>query len=48
MEIREQCIRMKFGDWRRLPRDYRLVVDGQPKVLVSRAGRHYFVPVQFV
>jgi hypothetical protein len=43
-----QTIKMKFMDWRRLPRPYRSVVAGQPQVLVSRARRDYFVPVQFV
>jgi hypothetical protein len=44
----ETSIKMKFMDWRRLPRAFRAVDEGQPKVLVSRPGRNYFVPVQFV
>ncbi|WP_198019594.1 hypothetical protein [Pseudogulbenkiania sp. MAI-1] len=43
-----QQIKMKFLDWRRLPRAFRSVVQGQPQVLVSRTGRSYFVPVEFV
>lgn len=42
------AIKMKFLDWRRLPRPFRTVVKGQPQVLVSRTGKQYFVPVQFV
>ncbi|GGY13222.1 hypothetical protein [Paludibacterium paludis] len=44
----DTLIKMKFSDWRRLPRAFRVVIEGQPKVLVSRPGRDYFVPVQFV
>jgi len=43
-----QLIKMKFMDWRRLPRPFRSVVAGQPQVLISRARRDFFVPVQFV
>ncbi|MBV8680075.1 MULTISPECIES: hypothetical protein [Aquitalea] len=48
MQIDESLIKMKFMDWRRLPRAFREVRAGQPQVLVSRTGRSYFVPVQFV
>ena len=48
MQQVEQAIKIKFSDWCRLPRAFKLVVDGQPKVLVSRTDRHYFVPVEFV
>lgn len=41
-------IKMKIRDWKRLPCTFRSVVDGKPQVLVSRPGRSYFVPVQFV
>ncbi|SUX54308.1 hypothetical protein [Chromobacterium vaccinii] len=41
-------IKMKFNDWRRLPRPYRAMIAGQPQVLISRTGRDFFVPVQFV
>ncbi|MEJ8673578.1 hypothetical protein [Chromobacterium amazonense] len=41
-------IKMKFNDWKRLPRPYRAMIEGQPQVLTSRTGRHVFVPVQFV
>ncbi|BBH12658.1 MULTISPECIES: hypothetical protein [Chromobacterium] len=41
-------IKMKFMDWRRLPRAFRAVIQGQPQVLVSRPGRDFYVPVQFV
>jgi len=44
----QQLIKMKFMDWRRLPRTFRSVVAGQPQVLVSRSSRNFFVPVQFV
>jgi hypothetical protein len=48
MSNSDQSIKMKFMDWRRLPRTFRSVVAGQPQVLVSRTGRNFFVPVQFV
>lgn len=41
-------IKMKLGDWKRLPFAFRSVVNGQPQVLVTRPGRSFFVPVQFV
>ena len=41
-------IKMKIGDWKRLPRTFRSVVAGQPQVLVTRPGRSFFVPVEFV
>lgn len=41
-------IKMKFRDWRRLPRPFRAVSQGRPQVLVSRPGRDFFVPVEFV
>jgi len=44
----DTLIKMKFTDWRRLPRGFRTVIAGQPRVLVTRPGREYFVPVQFV
>lgn len=44
----QEIIKIKFMDWRRLPRAFRSVVDGQPQVLVSRTGRNIFVPVEFV
>lgn len=43
-----QIIKIKFTDWRRLPNHFRSVIAGQPQVLVSRASRQFFVPVQFV
>ncbi|MBV8047469.1 MAG: hypothetical protein JO171_09960 [Paludibacterium sp.] len=48
MQTNEQPIKIKFMDWRRLPRAFRSVVAGQPQVLVSRTGRNFFVPVEFV
>jgi hypothetical protein len=48
MQTNEQPIKIKFMDWRRLPRAFRSVVAGQPQVLVSRTGRQFFVPVEFV
>lgn len=44
----DSLIKIKFMDWRRLPRAFRSVVAGQPQVLVSRTGRSFFVPVEFV
>nr|WP_176426023.1 hypothetical protein [Chromobacterium sp. ASV5] len=41
-------IKMKFMDWKRLPRPFRAVIHGQPQVLISRPGRDYYMPVQFV
>ncbi|WP_166726965.1 hypothetical protein [Crenobacter cavernae] len=43
-----EAIKMKFRDWRRLPRVFRTVSHGRPQVLVSRTGRDFFVPVEFV
>jgi hypothetical protein len=43
-----QPIKIKPSDWRRLPRSFRSVIEGKPQVMVSRTGRNYFVPVQFV
>ena len=42
------AIKMMFRDWKRLPRAFRSVVDGEPLVLLTRTGRSYFVPVEFV
>ncbi|CUA82518.1 MULTISPECIES: hypothetical protein [Gulbenkiania] len=47
MKTSEQ-IKMKFLDWRRLPKAFRAVVEGQPQVLVTRSRGSYFVPVEFV
>lgn len=44
----DERIKIKFLDWRRLPRAFRSVVAGQPQVLVSRTGKSFFVPVEFV
>lgn len=41
-------IKMKVSDWKRLPGSFRSVVAGQPQVLVTRPGRSFFVPVEFV
>jgi hypothetical protein len=41
-------IKMKVSDWKRLPGSFRSVVGGRPQVLVSRPGRSFFVPVEFV
>lgn len=41
-------IKMMVRDWKRLPRAFRTVVAGQPQVLLTRIGRSYFVPVEFV
>ncbi|WP_174874300.1 hypothetical protein [Vogesella oryzae] len=43
-----EAIKMMFRDWKRLPRAFRNVVEGQPQVLLTRPGRSYFVPVEFV
>ena len=48
MMLEDALIKMKFMDWRRLPRAFRSVVAGQPQVLVSRTGKSFFVPVEFV
>ncbi|BEV71011.1 MULTISPECIES: hypothetical protein [unclassified Paludibacterium] len=48
MNVNDQLIKIKFMDWRRLPRAFRSVVAGQPQVLVSRTGKSFFVPVEFV
>ncbi|WP_293765836.1 hypothetical protein [uncultured Aquitalea sp.] len=48
MMLEDALIKMKFMDWRRLPRAFRTVVEGKPQVLVSRTNRSYFVPVEFV
>ncbi|MEO9383245.1 hypothetical protein [Chromobacterium phragmitis] len=48
MGMLNDCIKMKFNDWKRLPRPYRAMIEGQPQVLVSRTGRDFYVPVQFV
>jgi len=41
-------IKMKVSDWKRLPGSFRSVVAGKPQVLVTRPGRSFFVPVEFV
>ncbi|WP_434626873.1 hypothetical protein [Chromobacterium sp. CV08] len=48
MGQQNDSIKMKFNDWKRLPRSYRAMIAGQPQVLVSRPGRDYYMPVQFV
>ncbi|WP_158253791.1 hypothetical protein [Chromobacterium alticapitis] len=48
MGMLNDSIKMKFNDWKRLPRPYRAMIAGKPQVLVSRTGRDYFMPVQFV
>jgi len=48
MNTTDSVIKIRFLDWRRLPRAFRSVVAGQPQVLVSRTGRNFFVPVEFV
>lgn len=41
-------VKMPFNDWKRLPRAFRAVISGQPQVLLTRTGKSYFVPVEFV
>ena len=48
MHPENQAIKIKFTDWKRLPRAFRSVIGGTPQVMVSRTGRNFFVPVQFV
>lgn len=48
MNPKDQTVKMMFRDWKRLPRAFRSVIEGQPQVLLTRIGRSYYVPVEFV
>lgn len=48
MNKQHDTVKMMFSDWKRLPRAFRAVIEGQPQVLLTRTGRSYYAPVEFV
>ncbi|MEC5207278.1 MULTISPECIES: hypothetical protein [Vogesella] len=48
MNKQHDTVKMMFRDWKRLPRAFRAVIEGQPQVLLTRTGRSYYAPVEFV
>jgi hypothetical protein len=48
MSKHNDTVKMMFRDWKRLPRAFRAVIEGQPQVLLTRTGRSYYAPVEFV